>query len=664
MGFITFDAIHNTQHKVSNLLDSFYIIDSDNQRRVNPSFARSLICSFAYLLILLAISGCHRLPPGCPPECSEVVLRKASLNGVDLSEANLTGAILIDVQLKRANLKGANLSGANLTGANLVQADLSGAELHGIILERANLSGANLDGADLSGADLTEATLTRIDFRNVNLNAVVLNSATLIGAELWGTDLKGAQLVGADIRGSNLVGANLSGASIGNQLKKLGANLSGADMRGVRLIGANLAYANLTGADLSRAKMRGAILSGTIMAGVTLTKADLREAEIVGTNLSGAVLDDADLTGANIGNVLLNGANLQGAKLEQIKLAEVKVLFSMDLALNSSGKKHLEISEDLDYKKISRDLQREFEGHKEIPPPDAATVSIEDQGRMWVITDNHRPMYTIKREGDRLNVYEAGATFLDMSGADFDIDALDLKLELTQEAPAEILICDSIPLTFVVRNLGGGPITNLEINSPLPANVEIDGLPEGGSVTTDMNGQRSISFHATTLLPEHHREFSVIVRATQTGPFTNTTTARAGSGLTAESSTTTIVRKPVLTIAKTGMERLLIGENIIYEITVGNTGDGVAANATLKEDIPKDMIFVSASDGGQFQEFEGKVVWEFSALSPNESKSVNLTVTSHRYGTFRTIAQFAAPCAEPVKAATIIKIGGNPASRN
>ena len=83
---------------------------------------------------------------------------------VNLSRANLSGAILhpkiisvaadgsantFQTTLRGANLSRANLSGASLTYADLSNADLSNANLSGAILQKANLSGTKLSGATM-----------------------------------------------------------------------------------------------------------------------------------------------------------------------------------------------------------------------------------------------------------------------------------------------------------------------------------------------------------------------------------------------------------------------------------------------------------------------------------------------------------------------------------
>ena len=101
------------------------------------------------------------------------------LSGADLIEANLRGANLRETYLRGANLRWANLSDANLSGANLREANLSGADLSGANLSGANLGGANLEGANLRWADLSDANL---------------RWANLGGTDLGGTDLGGATL--------------------------------------------------------------------------------------------------------------------------------------------------------------------------------------------------------------------------------------------------------------------------------------------------------------------------------------------------------------------------------------------------------------------------------------------------------------------------------------
>jgi hypothetical protein len=90
-----------------------------------------------------------------------------SLEGVDLSRANLIIANLSYANLSRADLRFAFLRYANLSyadlrfafllNANLSYANLLGADLRNVYLGGANLSGANFRDANLRDADLSKA---------------------------------------------------------------------------------------------------------------------------------------------------------------------------------------------------------------------------------------------------------------------------------------------------------------------------------------------------------------------------------------------------------------------------------------------------------------------------------------------------------------------------
>jgi hypothetical protein len=104
--------------------------------------------------------------------CPDVILLRvdtATLDGFDLSEAYLPGAVLADVRCRRTSFRAANLRRADLRGTDLTGADLSDANL-----SRANLSGARLAGALLVGADLSDATLHRADLRGADLTGAQL----------------------------------------------------------------------------------------------------------------------------------------------------------------------------------------------------------------------------------------------------------------------------------------------------------------------------------------------------------------------------------------------------------------------------------------------------------------------------------------------------------
>jgi uncharacterized protein YjbI with pentapeptide repeats len=101
---------------------------------------------------------------------TEVDLRNASLMGVMLGAAYLSGA-----NLSGADLRFADLSGAYLDDANLVRANLSGADLRLSFLIRANLENAELTGADFYSATLSDTNLSKCVMQGVELGDLDLS---------------------------------------------------------------------------------------------------------------------------------------------------------------------------------------------------------------------------------------------------------------------------------------------------------------------------------------------------------------------------------------------------------------------------------------------------------------------------------------------------------
>ena len=228
------------------------------------------------------------------------------------------------------------------------------------------------------------------------------------------------------------------------------------------------------------------------------------------------------------------------------------------------------------------------------------------------------------------------------------IEVIQPELKLTKTAPAEIMLCDLIPVRFVVTNAGTGSIENVKI---------VDNLPAGLRTT---EGKSELVFDAGTLGAGQSRQFTAELRATQTGTFVSSAVASSTTGLRVESAaTTTSVGMPVLTISKAGPEQLYIGRPAAYEITITNKSDVSAKNTIMEDTIPDGVTGVKATAGAKLS--GPKLIWEFGTLEPNASKNVRVTYTPTQAGTLINSATATAYCAEAVTSTMRTTVTGIPA---
>ena len=228
------------------------------------------------------------------------------------------------------------------------------------------------------------------------------------------------------------------------------------------------------------------------------------------------------------------------------------------------------------------------------------------------------------------------------------IKAVKPGLSLVQQAPSEVLICDPVPVKVVVTNAGTGKATNVKVKATLPRHV----------VTKE--GRNSKTFDAGTLAEGQSKEFAMQLKAGKAGPFAAKAVATGDGDLTAQASTPTAVKEPVLTIAKTGSRKqMFVRQSLTYSIEVTNKGDWVADKTVVKDTLPDEVTVKSASDRGQVV---GKTVtWNLGSIKPNQSRKVNVTVRADTIGTLRNAVTAEAECCKKASAVLTTPVKGIPA---
>ena len=219
------------------------------------------------------------------------------------------------------------------------------------------------------------------------------------------------------------------------------------------------------------------------------------------------------------------------------------------------------------------------------------------------------------------------------------------RLELARVAPDEALLCEAIPVVFVVTNSGSGSAQDVKIVENLPLGLR----------TTD--GKSKLILDVGTLGEGQSRQFSAELRAAKTGRYTSKAVANSATGLRAESKeTTTIVSLPVLAIENNGPRKQYLGREATYEITVANKSDIPAKNAIIEDVIPSGATSVEANEGAKLSGL--KLIWELGTLAPNSIKSVRVSYIPTEAGMQTNSATVSAYCSEAVTAAVQTLVTG------
>lgn len=224
-----------------------------------------------------------------------------------------------------------------------------------------------------------------------------------------------------------------------------------------------------------------------------------------------------------------------------------------------------------------------------------------------------------------------------------DIRVVRPDLQLSATAPAEILVCDPVPVKLVVKNSGSSALSDVKIAGALPEGMLSD-------------GQNNVSFDAGTLAPGESRDFDFKAIASSPGTFATSAKATAAQGVHAEASTSTTVREPRLKVTCEAPERQYLGRSFDVKCVVTNQGDGAAGAVVLEAPVPEGLTFKSASGNGHIS--DNKVVWDLGTLEATAQQTATATFVGAAPGNFEFNGKARGTCAKEAIAMDTIRLTG------
>jgi uncharacterized repeat protein (TIGR01451 family) len=223
-------------------------------------------------------------------------------------------------------------------------------------------------------------------------------------------------------------------------------------------------------------------------------------------------------------------------------------------------------------------------------------------------------------------------------------------LKLTLDGPESAVLGAPVPYNVVVSNPGTGPVTGLVINAKFDAGLEHE---------TRLN---PVETKVGTLAPGATQTIPLALTPRQAGALATTVTARADGGLADSGKHTVTVKRAEVSVRNSGPAWRYVGRPADWTLVVENTGEVPLTNVRVRADLPPELTFQSASEGGTLQ--QSQVTWPAGALKPGEKRVLTLT-TLCKALTPRalTVVSVTADPGIDTRAAAPLEIRGLPAVR-
>ncbi|HUG70536.1 MAG TPA: hypothetical protein VMM76_22495, partial [Pirellulaceae bacterium] len=187
-------------------------------------------------------------------------------------------------------------------------------------------------------------------------------------------------------------------------------------------------------------------------------------------------------------------------------------------------------------------------------------------------------------------------------------------LTLEKRAPNEVSVGQAAPFKIIVRNIGNVTARGVVVTDRVPQGTElVDATPE---FTETADG--AIAWQLGDLAPGDEAQVSIELMPLVEGEIGSV----AQVSFLAQASVRTVSTKPELVAKHTGPGKVLIGEDVIFEITLSNPGSGATTGIVIEEDVPVGLAHVAGE----------RLEYEVGTLRPKEEKRLQLVLRADKAG--------------------------------
>ena len=256
--------------------------------------------------------------------------------------------------------------------------------------------------------------------------------------------------------------------------------------------------------------------------------------------------------------------------------------------------------------------------------PDSVTTMTDANGESIVtlrqdspLTGDNQVLIQILEEGTDKTMFSHTHTKLWQSPT----------LEVDKQGPDNLGLQKSAEYTVAITNSGDTTATNVTLTDDLPEGlVFVSSTPEASS-----SDGSTVTWSLGDIPPGESVNVTMMLMATDVGQQLNTATAVSVEGITGRDTSLTSVVPGSIVMTKTATEEVILGDNLTYEITTTNDGEGALTNVVVTDTLPASLTYVSSSPEGTVDE-NGSVSWVIENLEAGASESFSIVATTSEVG--------------------------------
>lgn len=194
-------------------------------------------------------------------------------------------------------------------------------------------------------------------------------------------------------------------------------------------------------------------------------------------------------------------------------------------------------------------------------------------------------------------------------------------LILQKSSPREIQVNETADFEINVKNVGRVELEDVRVVDKVPSGVEfIDSDPKPVS----LGRMGDLQWNLGALKPGEERKIRVQLKPTRPGEIGSTAQVYSA----ARASMRTLVTQPKLKISHTADPKVLVGNNVVFDVVVENTGNGPAKDVIIQEEVPNLL---------EYQDGSRELEYEIGTLLPGQSRRVQLGLRAAKVGRLRNV---------------------------